>query len=299
MKNLAFIFTGLILLSSCASSNYFQVIKTTAEDLQIIDKYLVYEDENCRLLYNLWMEGGNIGFVFENKTNKTIHVNLAETFFIMNGICYDYYKNRSYTHSSSVAMTRGSTFSVSTGAYTSAGAVMSQNTTQSSIYGNNFGFISRTDGSTLAIGMTQANSRHAQSISTQNNTVSKGTSITYHDSPVISVAPHSAKIISEFNILKERFKNCETIRHPKDISSLAFTKENSPYQFRNFITYCLDSDCTAPLHINNTFFVSQISNMKEADFVKQDFEVYCGEKQDKLVKYAKYYAPDTFYIIYY
>lgn len=114
MKTQKILFTALIsiLLTSCVSTSYFQVYKAAPSDKLIVkDNLLVYEDENCKVSYNLWDEGGNIGFQFFNKTDKNIYLNLEESFFILNGISYDYYRNRVFTNSTSSGATtsRGAT----------------------------------------------------------------------------------------------------------------------------------------------------------------------------------------------
>jgi hypothetical protein len=114
MKTRKFLFAALIsvLLTSCVSTSYFQVYKVSPSDKLVIkDNLLVYEDENCMVSYNLWDEGGNIGFQFFNKTDKNIYLNLEESFFILNGVAYNYYRNRVFTSSSSSGATSSSTTS--------------------------------------------------------------------------------------------------------------------------------------------------------------------------------------------
>jgi len=53
----------------------------------------------------LWSEGGNPGFNIWNKTDQIMVVNLDSSFFVLNGVAYDYFKNRSITRSNSVANT--------------------------------------------------------------------------------------------------------------------------------------------------------------------------------------------------
>jgi hypothetical protein len=85
----------LVSLTSCVSTNFIQVYKTeTDKKLVFKDSLYVYEDDNCIVSYNLWEEGGNIGFKIYNKTEKNIYLNLKECFFVINGIANDYYKNR-------------------------------------------------------------------------------------------------------------------------------------------------------------------------------------------------------------
>lgn len=86
----------IISFFSCQSPNYYQIYKTkpiSRETNTDGNNPLVYEDENCKISYNFWNHGGNVSFEFQNKTDKTIHLNLDNSFFIKNGIAYDYGKN--------------------------------------------------------------------------------------------------------------------------------------------------------------------------------------------------------------
>jgi hypothetical protein len=103
MKTLKFLSVVLLamMFSSCVSTSYYQIYKATPTDTtQLQDNLLVFEDENCQISYNLWDEGGNIGFRFYNKTNENIYLNLEESFFVFNGLAHNYFKNRVYTNSS-------------------------------------------------------------------------------------------------------------------------------------------------------------------------------------------------------
>lgn len=103
MKTPKFIISVMIvlLLSSCVSTAYYQIYKATPTDTTLLkDNQLVYDDENCQVSYNLWDEGGNIGFRFYNKTNENIYLNLEESFYVFNGLAHNYFKNRVYTNSS-------------------------------------------------------------------------------------------------------------------------------------------------------------------------------------------------------
>lgn len=89
------------LVTSCSASSYYQVY-STAHDSKIVstDQALTYEDLNCRITYNLWREGGDIGFTFYNKTDQTIHLDMTQCFYIMNGIAYDYYNHQLFSNAS-------------------------------------------------------------------------------------------------------------------------------------------------------------------------------------------------------
>jgi hypothetical protein len=87
-------------MSSCAVSNYYQVYKTTPENGTISANKIVFEDNNCTVTYDLWNEGGNVGFTIANKSENDLTVMLSKTFFILNGMAYEYYQNRTFSKSS-------------------------------------------------------------------------------------------------------------------------------------------------------------------------------------------------------
>jgi len=101
MKSIVYLLVAFIafLISSC-SSVFYQLYKTESNSNLILkDGNLVYEDENCKIFYNLWSDKGNPGFRFYNKTDDDIYINMPESYFILNGLAYNYYKERVYTHS--------------------------------------------------------------------------------------------------------------------------------------------------------------------------------------------------------
>jgi hypothetical protein len=97
MKKILFIFVVTV-MSSC-TTYYYQIYQAVPSNKSIVsnDHQLFYEDENCRVSYNLWDEGGNVGFMFYNKTDQNIYINLQESFFVLNGMANNYFKDRVYT----------------------------------------------------------------------------------------------------------------------------------------------------------------------------------------------------------
>ena len=100
MKN---IITPLIalLLTSCAVTNYYQVYKATPENGAIVNDRIVFEDSNCIVDYNLWSSGGDVGFRIYNKTQQDLNVYLDRSFFVLNGVAFRYFLNRTFSKSSS------------------------------------------------------------------------------------------------------------------------------------------------------------------------------------------------------
>jgi hypothetical protein len=146
-----------IALSSCSSVVFYQVYQVTPDEKIIVsNNKLIYEDDNCIVLYNLWAESGNMDFSFFNKTEHPIHLNLEESFFIVNGVANNYFKNRVYT------------FSESSGATASRGAVASRSVT----------------------GLNTFNQIQTHQLAASGSTgvvVSSGHSISYNEEKIISI----------------------------------------------------------------------------------------------------------------
>ena len=89
----------VMLISSCAVTEYYQVFQTNTEN-GILDKNrIMFEDKNCSVYYNLWAEGGDVGFSIYNKTENDLTIYLTKSFFVLNGIAYEYYQNRTFSRS--------------------------------------------------------------------------------------------------------------------------------------------------------------------------------------------------------
>jgi hypothetical protein len=159
----------LIMATSCAAPNFYQIHKVEPISNVLPDgKYLVYDDENCKVFYNFWEENGDAGFKIYNKTDSTLYLNLEESFFILNGIANDYFKNRVFTESRSSQKTTGRQISAN----------------RSAIY----------DG----YGMVQV-SNFLAGRSTETSTTN-GRSLSITEPRLISVPAKTSKIIYEYSI---------------------------------------------------------------------------------------------------
>lgn len=268
-RNLILTMLFSIFLSSCLTTNYYQVYKTTPnEKLVMKDKALVYEDENCRISYNLWDEGGNIGFIFHNKTDKNIYLNLDESFFVLNGISYDYYKNRILTNSISSAIS------------SSKSATASKSET-----GINYRDLIQTNQITAinAVGLS----------------ASSGYSVSFNEKKIICIPFHTSKIITEYKINQSLFRDCDLYKYPTKrlIKTINFTKSESPLVFSNRISYAVGITDKF-LNLENEFYVSEITNYPENEITETNKDEYCKEKSMTTSKRFKITSPDKFFVKY-
>jgi len=271
MKTKNTILVGLIaiFMTSCVSTSYYQVYKTsTSEKIKLKENSLDYEDQNCIISYNFWQDEGNIGFRFFNKTNQNIYLDLDDSFYILNGIANNYYKNRIFTNSqnSGVVVTQGATF----------GRSVSDTNFLNLLQTN----LMSTSGSTGKVS-------------------SSATAVAYNEEKIICIPPQTAKIISEYNINQSLFRNCELLRYPtkKQIKAERFTKLTSPIIFSNIISYKIAQSETQN-QIQNEFYVSEISNLPESEMYFLKYQENCGKKSALKLKYFVEPKPNKFYIRY-
>lgn len=81
LTTLSLILLLLISMTSC-KTNFYQVYTVETEGAEQVDNSLVFENNDCKVYYNLWSNNGKLSFVFLNKTDKDIFINLGQTFFI-------------------------------------------------------------------------------------------------------------------------------------------------------------------------------------------------------------------------
>lgn len=267
--NLILISVIAILFTSCATTSFYQVYKAVPTDKSIrTDSYLMYEDDNCKISYDFWGEGGNIGFYFYNKTNENIYLNLEESFFVLNGIANNYFKNRVYTHSAG------------SGTTSSKGKTASK-----SVSGVNY------------LDLLQTN--RIQASNSVGVMTSTGFSISYNEEKVICIPPKASKIITEYNINESIYRDCELFKYPTKrlIKSKYFTKSESPFVFSNRITYTVGKSDKL-IKFENEFYISEITNYPEGEMFESKYDEYCGQKNTTKTKYFKNVTPDKFYIKY-
>lgn len=243
---------------------FIRFIKTTPSNKLINKKNsIIYEDENCQVVYNFWRDGGDIGFIFYNKTNEDIYLNLDKSFFILNGIAHDYYKNRVFTTS------------------TSSGTSVATNSVYRSSYW----------------GLIRASS--VQSANSKGLAASSGFSISHNEEKIVCIPSKASKTIGEYIINKTLYRDCDLFKYPKtkQIKTKSFSKEESPFIFSNRIAYTVGSSNDL-IKFENEFYITEISNYPERAITGLIKEEICGQKTDAKNKYFKYSSPSSFYIKY-
>ena len=268
MKKLIVFVLAVVILTGCKPTTFYQLynVASSQKTIKKQDTGFEYENKDCKINYNLWSASGDIGFVFHNKTSKSITLNLDECFFIQNGFAEDYYQNRIFTN------TKGRQISQSN----SLGA-------SKQITGINLSGYLQTNGASASVNST--------------GTLKSENSISYEERPKVTVPAGSSKYIRGFILNSELIRDCDLIRYPKSkkSSSLNFSEKDSPLQFENIISYTLaDKKVTT----KNQFYVSNITNYTSSSFFDYKTVEFCGDKSYNQKKIFKFYDLNKFYVKY-
>ena len=99
-KLLIFVVLMSVLAMSCSTTySYYQVgeIRPVDDNVKIdINSKLIYFDDNIFIEYSFWSSYGNVSFVIKNLTDTDITIHLDKSFFIRNGMAYDYFQDKAY-----------------------------------------------------------------------------------------------------------------------------------------------------------------------------------------------------------
>ncbi|MDG5800787.1 hypothetical protein QA597_10490 [Marinilabiliaceae bacterium ANBcel2] len=260
---------SMMLLSSCATTKFYQVYEASSVDNIVLENNgMVYEDENCLITYNLWGEGGNIGFRIYNKTDKLLLLDLSNSYFILNGKANDYFRNRSFSSSGTMQTSASSSRSAST-----------------AISGINY------------LNFFQTNSLSAQN--TLGSASSRTNAINYQEQLFIRIPPGTYKQITEFSILNSLYRDCNLLLHPRrrDVQHITFSENNTPFTFSNRLTYFFE-DQDDIFEIEHAFYVSGIRNLPAGVMIERRPEEFCGQTSTINSDYYTEIAPNRFFIQY-
>ncbi len=236
--------TAFIIASSCVPARYYQIgtiapISKTAVQTSA-DNQLNYKDDNIEIYYDFWSENGKIKCIIHNTSDNDVTLHFDKSFLIKNDFAFDYFTNSIYSSESKNTWGEGATLN-STNASASAYNINSS----SNVYAES---LSATYG--------------VSHISTQKNTIQTVERIS------IIIPAKSIKTVQKFNYLTDMYRDCDVFlfnfRKNKK-TDMEFTTETTPLTFENRFVYTIVGDSTEH-KINNSFYISKISNHKEEEF---------------------------------
>ncbi len=256
---------AIIAVATCLSfsscSNVFYQTYSVDSNLNQHDNSLVFENEDCKVMYNLWSENGTLSFVFINQTDKDIFINMGQTFYIKNGEAKDYLSNQTY----GIRTKNSSSFETS----------ITQNyTTSSNLWTSRY-----------YVPMTFSNI--INNVSTQKP-------------EYLCIPPKTYRVIDGFKIGMDIFYTCNISKDfPHDNAIVAtYDESSSPLKFENRIGYSFSKDNNSTKYIKNSFWLSNIRNYTEkaaTEKIQEKKDCYSHKNTRKQFKIG---GPNKFYNTY-
>ncbi len=105
-KLLLFVFS-VVMLSSCSRFTQVVYVSPKEDNIQSVNHFYQYENEDVKIVYWFWAEHGVMSFLFWNKTDKPLYIDWKKSALINNGKRLSYYTNRDVNNYKSFGTTYG------------------------------------------------------------------------------------------------------------------------------------------------------------------------------------------------
>lgn len=272
-------------MASCSTPKYLQVYDVMpGEGVELRDGYPVYDDGTMAVAYDFWGNGGQAGCLITNNGEENIYVDLAETFFVKNGLSDPCYKERTYT------VTSASTVEANAVALSSASA-----TASAPFYNYVYDFAG-----TVGVGLSDTHGV-AQGAS---SSVSKSVSVA--EQQIVVIPPGTAAFVGGHSILSGNYYTNRGSRQDpgsKKKDETEFTADNSPLKLGNVIAYRIGRDGEWQ-DLHSDFYLSRITDYPLSNFSatrggrKMPDDVYIWRGYNGTYDYSPLRKPTRFYFTY-
>jgi len=249
-------------LTSC--NKVFYQVYGIESDLNQIDSSLVFENEDCKVMYNLWSENGSLSFIFMNKTDKDIFINMGQTLYIKNGKANDYFSN----HTNETRTKSSTSYETS---------IFESYMTPSNLWSSRY-----------YVPMT---------FSSFTNIINN---VPIQEPEYICIPSKTYREIDGFKIGMNITYTCNIGKDfPHDNIVIAtYDQSSSPLKFENRIAYSISKKNDSIKYINNSFWISNIRNYaKKAAIENVKIRKDCYSYKN-IHKQFKIGGPNKFYNIY-
>lgn len=80
--------------ASCSRFTQIVYVSPTNQDVQSINHFYTYENEDVKVVYWFWAEHGVMSFLFWNKTDRPLYIDWKKSAMVNNGKRFSYYTNQ-------------------------------------------------------------------------------------------------------------------------------------------------------------------------------------------------------------
>lgn len=272
-------------MASCSTPKYLQVYDIMPCDgVELRDGYPVYDDGTMAVAYDFWGNGGQAGCLITNNGEENIYVDLAETFFVKNGLSDPCYKERTYT------VTSASTVEANAVALSSA-SVAASAPFQNYIYPFTV---------TAGLGLSDARGVMRGVSSSASNSVSVA------EQQIVVIPPGTTAFVGGHSILSGNYytnRGSEQDPGSKKKDETEFTADNSPLKIGNIIAYRIGRDGEWQ-DLRSEFYLHRLTDYPLSKFSavqagrKMPDDVYIWRGYNGTYDYSPLRKPTRFYFTY-
>lgn len=294
MKKLLIAIT-LLSMSSCSHTTPFLQIGSLSSDNVRLDNKGNYEynQNDLTISYDFWSNGGKVSFVVTNNSSQDIYLLMDKSYFINNGMAYDYYANRNFIIGSASSSTTTSTIGRSISGQSQLFGLLNQpKKTYISLYSP----LNESTYTNASIGVSA--SRFLSSTESRGSQSSK--SVETPEPKIVCIPANSSKSFAEFYVSGTPHRQCGFARDAKeeDGAKITFNSEiYSPQCIENRLTFNINGEVVP---VTNTFYVNEYTNIMNANGYAyiSDNSKDCNGKNNGIIKIYKHATPNNFYITY-
>jgi hypothetical protein len=226
MKNLFFIGCLFIITAFSNKPLYVQIYETEGVNISKTKDYYTYENDTVRIDYVFWADGGVMAFRVFNKTNRPLYIDWFKSAYISNAGRYQYWNERNKPEVSREGISRRNKI-IFPSVPGYTGSVIADRIKPEKISFIPPGSYLEKNGDYLT-----------EDFFTDWGTDYSQTKEPRHDDPHIITT----------------------------VSCKKFTRENTPLDFRNFLTLSFSDNFTSEFYVNNEFYVKSITSMERNHF---------------------------------
>ena len=193
-------------------------------------------------------------------TNEDIYIDLSRSFLIVNGMTFDYCRNRTYKSKTS-------------------GIVNNLSSEKGNTADNRKS-------------MTYVLDKDATSPDRYNYNIETT------EKEGVWIPAHAARYFCEFYLLQDTYRRCGFPLNPsrKEKASIDFNEKDTPYAFENRLMIMVNGQ---EQRLVNYFYINNITNLHESEAIEQGYIRDCfGHPTEEKFKRCKYQASNRFYINY-
>lgn len=272
-------------MASCSTPQYLQVYDVMpGEGVELRDGYPVYDDGTMAVAYDFWGNGGQAGCLITNNGEENIYVDLAETFFVKNGLSDPCYKERTYA-------------TTMTNAAKARAVALSSAIEVASSHSRNYIY--------PFAGPLGASVTDALGV-VRDASLAERISVSAAEQQVVVIPPGTAAFVGRRSILSGNYytnRGSEQDPGSNKKDEAEFSTDNSPLKFGNVIAYRIGRDGEWQ-DLRSEFYLQRLTDYPLSNFsetngggVESD-DAYIWRVYDGIYDYSTLREPTRFYFIY-